>query len=222
MEPRTNTLPAQNHIQDYADDEARLLKLLEDIEEHHGFIPKAIADEVEKILEIKRDRINTLRTRIESQVRKDVRTYIDRWGGEEGNLIMILHEIQNQHGYVPRNVVMELAREMGIRLARIYEVLTFYHYFKLVPPGKHNCQVCLGTACYLKGSANLEAELERMLGIPPGQTTADREWHFEVVRCIGCCGLAPALVVDGKTHGKVMPSELHSILSQIAPVGNPT
>ena len=142
----------------------------------------------------------------------EVSSHVEKWKDQEGNLIMILHSIQNEHGYVPREISMELSAELGIPLARIYEVITFYNYFKLVPPGKHTVAVCNGTACYLKGAPQLLAELERKLGIKDGETTEDREFHLETVRCIGCCGMAPAMVVDAKTHGKVMTTELHSIL----------
>lgn len=142
----------------------------------------------------------------------EVSSHVDKWKDQEGNLIMILHSIENEHGYVPREISMELSIELGVPLARIYEVITFYNYFKLVPPGKHNVAVCNGTACYLKGAPQLLAELERKLRIKDGETTEDREYHLETVRCIGCCGMAPAMVVDEKTHGKVMTTDLQSIL----------
>jgi len=141
-----------------------------------------------------------------------VRRHVDVWRGREGNLIMILHAIQNEHGYVPRGVAMQLARELGVSLARIYEVITFYHYFKLVPPGRHNVAVCIGTACYLKGGANILEEMETQLGIKESETTADREFHLETVRCIGCCGMSPAMVIDGKTHGRLRTSDVADLL----------
>ena len=142
----------------------------------------------------------------------EVSRYVDKWRDQEGNLIMILHAIQDEHGYVPREISMALARELGVNLARIYEVITFYHYFKLVPPGKHNVAVCIGTACYLKGSANVLAEMETCLGIQEGETTENREFHLETVRCIGCCGMSPAMTVDGKTHGRVRSADVVAIV----------
>ena len=112
---------------------------------------------------------------------------------------------------------MELSRELGVKLARIYEVITFYHYFKLQPPAKHDVTVCNGTACYLKGAGELLNELRTRLGIAEGQTTTDRKYHLGTVRCIGCCGMSPAMVVDGKTHGRVKTSEIAGILESIAP-----
>lgn len=145
-------------------------------------------------------------------LRENVRRHVDEWKDREGTLIMILHAIQNEHGYVPRGVAMELARETGINLARIYEVITFYHYFRLVPPGRHNVAICTGTACYLKGSANVLEEVEQLLGIKEGETTEDREFHLETVRCIGCCGMSPAMVVDGKTYGRVKSSDMAELI----------
>jgi NADH-quinone oxidoreductase subunit E len=141
-------------------------------------------------------------------VRKEVDALVEKWKNEEGSLILILHEIQNQHGYVPREVAMEVADALDIGLARIYEVITFYHYFQLKPPGRHNMAVCMGTACYLKGAPALLTEAKNQLKIEEGNTTPDREWHLDVVRCIGCCGMSPAMVVDGKVHGRVKPGEV--------------
>jgi len=142
----------------------------------------------------------------------EVKKYVDRWRDQEGNLIMILHEVQNQYGYVPREVSMTLAQELGISLARIYEVITFYHYFKLTPPGKHNILVCNGTACYLKGGARLLEELEKQLDIKEGETTEDREFHLETVRCIGCCGMSPSLNIDGKTYGRLTSKDILALI----------
>jgi NADH-quinone oxidoreductase subunit E len=110
---------------------------------------------------------------------------------------------------------MELSRELGVKLARIYEVITFYHYFKLQPPGAHSITVCNGTACYLKGAGELLNELRTQLGIAEGQTTTDRQFHLDTVRCIGCCGMAPAVVVDGRTCGHVKPSEIAGHIATI-------
>jgi NADH-quinone oxidoreductase subunit E len=196
-------------------DEAALLGLLDEIEHRHGFIPREVSDELERLILVKLERLKRIQGKLESTVQRDVQNHVATWRGEEGNLIMILHAIQNQHGYVPREAAMALSRELGVTLARIYEVITFYHYFKLQPPGKHSVVVCNGTACYLKGSLELLNELRARLGISEGQTTADRHVHLDVVRCIGCCGMSPALVVDGKTHGRVKTSEIGGILDSI-------
>ncbi len=147
-------------------------------------------------------------------MRKRVREIAREWEGREGNLIMILHAIQNEFGYVPRGVANELAREMGISMARIYEVITFYHYFRLTPPGSHTVQVCMGTACYLKGAEKLHGELERQLKLMEASGVRKGEFHVENVRCIGCCGMAPAVVMDGDTHGRLCPDAVKDILKR--------
>jgi len=189
-------------------DESALIEMLEKAEQEHGYIPREISEEVARLLEVKLERLRRIQGKLDTTIRRDVQQHVERWRNEEGNLIMILHAIQNQHGYVPREVAMELSRELGVKLARIYEVITFYHYFKLQPPGAHNVTVCNGTACYLKGSGDLINELRTQLGITDGQTTPDRQIHFETVRCIGCCGMAPAVVIDGKTCGHVKTSDI--------------
>jgi NADH-quinone oxidoreductase subunit E len=210
--PGAGTDPAP---ESWKNDEAALLSMLEDIERKHGYIPHQIGDEISRLLEVKLDRLKRAQAKLETGIRRDVQQHVARWRGEEGNLIMILHAIQNQYGHVPREVAMELARELGVKLARIYEVITFYHYFKLQPPGKHNVTVCNGTACYLKGAGGLLGELRAQLGVGEGQTTPDREFHVDVVRCIGCCGMSPAIVCDGKTHGRVKPTDIAPILAGI-------
>ena len=127
---------------------------------------------------------------------------------------MILHAIQDARGYVPREAALELSESLEVPLAQIYEVLTFYNFFKLKPPGKVVISVCTGTACYLKGAQDLLDELSMELGISPGETTEGDLFHLQSVRCIGCCGLAPVLSVNGKTYGRVKPSEIKNVIAQ--------
>lgn len=138
----------------------------------------------------------------------------EKWRDKKGSLIMVLHEIQNHYGYVPRDVSLELSRVLDIPLARIYEVITFYNYFKLDPPGKYTISVCLGTACYLKGAPEIVEEIKSLLNISEGQTTQDGLFHLDVVRCLGCCGLAPVMMINGQIYGKVKRSEVMGILSK--------
>lgn len=204
--PVTGTETAAADLKHF--DEAALIDVLEKVQQKHGFIPRDISDEVGRLLEVRLERLRRIQGKLDSTIRRDVQQHVVHWRNEEGNLIMILHAIQNQYGYVPREVAMELSRELGVKLARIYEVITFYHYFKLQPPGAHNITVCNGTACYLKGSGDLINELRTLLGVAEGQTTPDRQIHFDTVRCIGCCGMAPAMVIDGKTCGHAKTSDL--------------
>jgi NADH-quinone oxidoreductase subunit E len=163
---------------------------------------------------------------VKADVGEKIGEMIDRWRDKEGNLIMILHEIQNHYGYVPREASLELSRRLDVPLARIYEVITFYHYFKLEKPGKHTISVCMGTACYLNGAPALLDEIEHTLGIRSGQTTKDGLFHVQVVRCLGCCGLAPVLTVGGKVYSGVQRKDIAGIIetfskSDVPSVGGP-
>jgi NADH-quinone oxidoreductase subunit E len=143
-----------------------------------------------------------------------LKEYINTWKTKPGNLIMILHRVQEEFGYVPREVALELSKQLNVPLAKIYGVLTFYHFFKLKKPGKHNISVCLGTACYLKGGGDVLQELETILGVGVNSTTPDGEFSIQSVRCVGCCGLAPVLVIDGEVHGRLTKDQLPGILAK--------
>lgn len=139
-----------------------------------------------------------------------------KWRKKRGSLIMALHEIQSVKGYVPWEDAVEIANGMGVPLARIYEVLTFYNFFKLEAPGKAVISVCTGTACYLKGNDKVLEEFKKELGINEGESTEDRMFHLQVVRCVGCCGLAPVCVVNGKTYGRVTPGRCLEYFERMA------
>lgn len=143
-----------------------------------------------------------------------IKELIRKWKGKEGNLIMILHEVQDHYGYIPRDTSMNISEELGIPLARIYEVVTFYNYFKQTPPAKHHISVCMGTACYLKGAPEVLRELKSILDVEEGHTTSDGNFHLDTVRCLGCCGLAPVLMIDGKIYGQVKRSEVMDTISK--------
>ncbi len=139
---------------------------------------------------------------------------LKKWSKARGNLIMVLHELQSHHGYVPRELALEVGKALDIPLARIYEVLTFYNYFKLESPGDYVVSVCTGTACHLKGAGKLVDELKEQLGIEEGQSTPDKKFHLQSVRCLGCCGLAPVVTVNEQVYGKVNDGECRNILEK--------
>jgi NADH-quinone oxidoreductase subunit E len=139
----------------------------------------------------------------------------NKWKDKRGSLIMALHDLQSRVGYVPRESAMRLGHEMGVPLARIYEVVTFYNYFKLEAPGKYVISVCLGTACHIKGSAGLLAGMEKELKVRVGQSTPDKEYHLQAVRCLGCCGLAPLVSVNGKVYGKLNTMDSRFVIERI-------
>ena len=138
----------------------------------------------------------------------------EKWRDKKGSLIMALHDVQSHYGYIPRDVARKLAPQLNVPLARIYELSTFYNYFRLTPPGKHVINVCMGTACYLKGAPELIEEIESLLGIKEGQTTSDGLFQLEVVRCLGCCGLAPVKTIDGEVHAKMTRKQVAEIIAK--------
>ena len=150
----------------------------------------------------------------EPKLSKGIIRFINQWRDKPGNLIMVLHRVQEEYGYVPRDVALLLARELDVPLAKIYGVITFYHFFKLEKPGRNKISVCMGTACYLKGGEDLILELENLLGIGVNAVTEDGEFSVEAVRCVGCCGLAPVLTVNNEVYGKVTKAKLPEILAK--------
>jgi NADH-quinone oxidoreductase subunit E len=147
-----------------------------------------------------------------TRIEDDTALIARRWKNKRGSLIMALHGLQDRYGYVPREAAMSLGQQMNVPLARIYEVLTFYNYFRLKSPGKHVVSVCMGTACYLKGAPQLLERASAALGVAPGETTPDEEHHLQVVRCVGCCGLAPVVTINAKLLAKVDGDSLEAEL----------
>ena len=144
----------------------------------------------------------------------EITRIVDKWKNKRGSLVMILHEIQHHYGYVPRGISFVLSNLLDISIARIYEVITFYNFFKMSQPGKFVFSVCMGTACYLKGAPQLLDELKRILGIEEGQVSDDGMFQIGVVRCVGCCGLAPVLMVNDKVFGKLTPADIKGVIDQ--------
>ncbi len=144
----------------------------------------------------------------------ELKAFIAEWKEKPGNLIMVLHRVQQDFGYIPREVAFEVADLLDVPLAKIYGVITFYNFFKLKKPGRNQIQVCLGTACYLKGGEDIIQELEGILGVGLNTVTADGEFSVEAVRCLGCCGLAPVMVVNGEVYGKVKTENLQGIVAK--------
>lgn len=140
--------------------------------------------------------------------------FIKEWKDKPGNLIMVLHKVQEEYGYVPRQAAIKLTELLDVPLAKIYGVLTFYHLFKLKKPGKNKVAVCMGTACYLRGGEDILKELEELLGVGINHTTTDGEFSLEAVRCIGCCGLAPVMTINGEVFGKLKSEELPAIIAK--------
>lgn len=143
---------------------------------------------------------------------RELLDYIGEWKERKGSVIMVLHKVQEIYGYIPRAVAMETAALLDIPLAKIYGIITFYHLFKLKKPGKYRISVCLGTACYLNGGNDILSELESILGIGINSATDDGIFSIEAVRCLGCCGLSPVMVINEKVYGKLKKEDLPAIL----------
>ena len=141
---------------------------------------------------------------------------IDKYREERGNLLPILLDINRHFNWLPRPSLEHVSQELGLSLAEILRVASFYNAFSLVPRGRHIISVCLGTGCFVKGSPRLLERLERELGIKHGETTEDRLFSLEVVRCIGCCALAPAMRVGEATFGRLSPDAVPKILKSYA------
>ena len=133
---------------------------------------------------------------------KHITEICDRHAGEKTPLIMILNDIQNEYGYIPLEVQQIVSDKTGISVAEIYGVVTFYSFFSLVPNGKYVIGVCLGTACYVKGAQQVIDKFSEILGIGAGQTTEDGLFTIDALRCIGACGIAPAVTINGKVYPK--------------------
>ena len=132
--------------------------------------------------------------------------------GDKGALMPVMHEAQNIYGYLPVEVQTIIAEELNIPLAEVYGVATFYSQFSLNPKGKHQISVCLGTACYVKGSDKILEVLERELKIKCGECTPDGNFSIDSCRCVGACGLAPVMIIDGEVYGKLKEDEVKKIL----------
>lgn len=139
---------------------------------------------------------------------------IKKFKGKPGGLIPVLEEAQVALEYLPISVQKKIACELNLPLSRVYGVVTFYSFFTMTPRGKNTVRVCLGTACYVRGGKAIYETLEKEFGITEGETTPDRMFTLETVRCLGACGLGPVVVVNEDIHGRVKSSKVREILSQ--------
>ena len=139
---------------------------------------------------------------------------IAKYKGTKGPLIPILEQAQDIFGYLPEKVLKIISEELEISLAKIYGVVTCYSFFSLYPKEKYNISVCLGTACYVKGSGDIYDKLQSTLGIKGGQCTADGKFSLEACRCVGACGLAPVMTVNGEVYGRLTTGMLDDIFAK--------
>lgn len=145
---------------------------------------------------------------------KELGKYIDSLPSKEGALIEVLHTAQSIFGYLPKEVQEYVAKKLDLPVSKVYGVITFYSFFTTEPLGKNVINVCMGTACFVRGSGNVLAEFEKELGIKSGQTTQDLKFTLGSLRCVGACGLAPVITVNGRVYGHTTPEQVKSIIEE--------
>ena len=145
---------------------------------------------------------------------KQIRDICHRYTDENTPLMMILSDIQNEYGYIPLEVQEVVSEETGISVAEIYGVVTFYSFFSLTPKGKYVIGCCLGTACYVKGGQQVIDKFSELLQIKPGETTKDGLFTLDALRCIGACGIAPAVTISGTVYPKMTASKVADVIAK--------
>jgi NADP-reducing hydrogenase subunit HndA len=145
---------------------------------------------------------------------KELMAVIKRHGEDPGALMPVLQEAQEIYGYLPYEVQNIIARELKISLEEVYGVATFYSQFSLNPKGKYKVSVCLGTACYVKGSGDINEKVKQILGISDGDCTEDGLFSIEACRCVGACGLAPVMMINDEVYGRLTPDDVETILNK--------
>ena len=150
---------------------------------------------------------------METDVKEQLDELLSPYYGESGDLIPILQEAQERLGYLPREVMQKIAKFLRLPESTVYGVSTFYAQFKLTPTGKRIVKVCRGTACHVRGGARILREVEKQLGIKPGETTDDFEYSLETIACFGSCALAPVIVIDKNVYGRMTTTKVGHILA---------
>ena len=149
---------------------------------------------------------------LSSKILRQIRKIVEETDGKAGAPIRVLQEVQELVGYLPPDVLKTISKEMRIPLSELYGITSFYSFFSMVPKGKYVIQVCLGTACYVKGAERLIKTLKKEFGLEPRGITADNKFSLDTVRCLGACGLSPVMAVGQDIHRKVRSSQLKEIL----------
>jgi NADH-quinone oxidoreductase subunit E len=143
---------------------------------------------------------------------KRIDQIIDKYGGKADGLLQIMLEIQRENRWLPSEALDKISKRLQVPVSRIQHIATFYKAFSLVPKGRHEVHVCLGTACHVRGAPRLLDTVQDLLKIKPGETDSDLKFSLETVNCLGCCALGPVMEVDGKAHGKMSPVKAGELL----------
>jgi NADH-quinone oxidoreductase subunit E len=137
---------------------------------------------------------------------------IDKHNGQASSLLQILLDIQKENNWLPKEVIARVSERLEVPLNRIQHIVTFYKAFSLVPKGRHQVHLCVGTACHVRGATRILDTVEEAIGIKPGETDLDLKYSLETVNCLGCCALGPVVEIDGKVHGKMTPVKTSEVL----------
>lgn len=137
---------------------------------------------------------------------------IDKHGCKASSLIQVLLNIQSENHWLPKEVLERVSERLEVPMNQIQHITTFYKSFSLVPRGRHEVHVCMGTACHVRGAQRVLDTVEEQIGIKPGETDVDLKFSLETVSCLGCCALGPVMVVDGEYHGNIAPAQLEDVL----------
>jgi NADH-quinone oxidoreductase subunit E len=137
---------------------------------------------------------------------------IEKYPSDPSSLIQILLEIQSENHWLPKEAIERVSEKLQVPLNRIQHIATFYKAFSLVPKGRHEIHVCVGTACHVRGAQRVLDRVQDLTGISPGETDLDMKFSLETVNCLGCCALGPVMVVDGEYHGKMAPAKSEDVL----------
>jgi len=146
------------------------------------------------------------------ELSRKVGSVLERYSRDASQLVAILQDIQAEYNWLPKEALEEVSQELGIPLSRVFSVATFFRAFSLRPRGRHLIHVCLGTACHVRGAPRILEQMERELGIRPGEMTEDLQFSLETVNCVGACALGPVVIVDGDYHGQMTPDKVKEIL----------
>jgi NADH-quinone oxidoreductase subunit E len=137
---------------------------------------------------------------------------IEKHGAQARSLIQVLLEVQSENHWLPREVLERVGEKLQVPMNRIQHIATFYKAFSLVPKGRHEVHICVGTACHVRGATRVLDTVQDLIGIKPGETDLDMKFSLETVNCLGCCALGPVMEIDGKTHAKITPAETADVL----------
>jgi NADH-quinone oxidoreductase subunit E len=143
-----------------------------------------------------------------------VNRVVEKHGRDKDMLIQILLDLQSGFGWLPREVLAEVRKELGIPITRVYQVATFYKAFSFAPRGKHRIRVCMGTACQVRGASLIRDRVQQVLGVEPGETSPDMKFSLETVNCLGCCAMGPVITIGDEYHGHLTVSDVEKTLDK--------